>query len=711
MQLQESARRRWLRHEGEMADRIRSHDWGATLLGPMDGWPQSLRTAINLMLPSQAQMVVFWGPELVTFYNDAYAPTIGTKHPFNLGRPAREGWAELWDDLGPLLHSVWQTGETVAARDRPFQINRQGFLEQVYFDISYSAIRGESGEVEGVLCIVSETTQRVLAAQALAESEARLRTESERLELALNAGAVLGAWVWDIVHDRFTGDERFARTFAMDPVPLQQGLPLEQVKQSIHPADMALVNARIAAAMAQGGAYSAEYRVPREDGSWRWIEANGRVELDAQGRPARFPGVLIDIDRRREAEETLRALNAQLEQRVKERTRDLEEAQARLHQSQKMEALGQLTGGIAHDFNNLLQGITGSIEVIRRRYANGQPAEIERFADSALQSARRAAALVHRLLAFARRQSLDTKVVNVNTLVQSMDDLLRRTLGENVALQVTPDPNAWNALCDENQLEAAILNLAINARDAMPEGGRLRIATGNATLGELQLPGQETMQPGDYACITVSDSGAGMDPQVLARAFEPFFTTKPVGQGTGLGLSMIYGFARQSGGGVRLESAPGHGTVATLYLPRHAPVVEPQAPEPGEVPRGGGEVVLVVEDQPSVRMLVIEVLHELGYRTIESANGDAALRFLQADGRIDLLVTDVGLPGMNGRQLAEMARAKRPGLPVLLMTGYAAAAAERTDFLPEGTELITKPFAMSALARKVQAMMEAARGA
>ncbi|MGV3569132.1 MAG: PAS domain-containing protein [Ramlibacter sp.] len=817
---------------GEMAARIAGLDAAATPFGPADRWPPALRFVLELMLPAQAQMVVFWGPDLITFYNDAYVPSMGGKHPAALGQPVRAVWPELWDEVGPLLHSVLATGETVAARDRMFRINRQGFPEQSWFDISYSPIRAPDGSVDGILAIVSETTDRVLAARALATSEARVREASERIELALNAGAVIGTWVWNIPDDRFTGDERFARTFALDPAGLRNGLRLHEVKQSIHPDDIERVNGLIAAAMQAGGPYRAEYRVLRDDGGWRWIEANGRVERDAQGNAVRFPGVLIDIDRRRATEATLRrsearfralaeampnhvwtagpdgrldwlnqrtldyagmdadtlrgdgwaaivhpddlarvgalwaraiatgepyeaefrirrhdgawrwhlvraagtdgeadvpgqrwigtntdihdqktaqdalaGVNALLEQRVEERTRDLRETEARLHQSQKMEALGQLTGGIAHDFNNLLQGITGAMEVLRRRVRLGQVAEADRYAEAAIQSAHRAAALVQRLLAFARRQALDPQAVDTNALVRSMEDLLRRTLGENVQLQIRPDVHAWPARCDPNQLESAILNLAINARDAMPHGGRLQIASGNASLQAQQLQDQETLPAGDYATLTVSDTGAGMDARVLARVFEPFFTTKPVGQGTGLGLPMIYGFARQSGGGVRLESAPGLGTTVTLYLPRHAQPAPALVEEAIQVERGGGEVVLVVEDEPSVRLLVIDALHELGYRTIEAAHGDAALRFLDGDGRIDLLVSDVGLPGINGRQLAEQARGRRPGLPVLLMTGYAADAADRSDFLPQGVHLLTKPFAMAALGQKVKGLM------
>jgi PAS domain S-box-containing protein len=300
----------WLPQEGEMAQRIGRHRWAATDLGPIDTWPPSLRTVINLMLASQAQIVLFWGRELLAFYNDAYAPTIGRKHPHVLGRPASEGWAELWDDLGPLLHSVLETGQTVAATDRPFRIDRQGFMETVHFDISYSLVRDEHGRPGGVLCIVSETTQRVLAAQKLADSEARLREASERIALALNTGTVLGTWVWDVKADSFTADERFARCFGLDPDGLQKGLPLQDVKQSIHPEDVDRVNRLVAAAIEKGGPYCAEYRVPGSDGGWRWIEANGHVELDDAGRPHRFPGVLVDIDRRRAAELTMRRSEA-----------------------------------------------------------------------------------------------------------------------------------------------------------------------------------------------------------------------------------------------------------------------------------------------------------------------------------------------------------------------------------------------------------------
>lgn len=293
-----------------MAQRIRNHPWHATALGPVEGWPPRLRTAVDMLLPARAQIVLFWGPDLIALYNDAYAAALGNKHPHALGSTASEIWPELWEDLHPLLQGVLDTGRPLAATDRPFGFDRYGYLETAYFDLSYSPVHDEQRRTLGVLCIVTETTQRVLAARKLLESEARLREASERIALALNTGTVLGTWVWDVRADCFTADERFARTFGFDPVGLQKGMRLQDVKQSIHPDDIERVNGLVAEAMRKGGRYSAEYRVARSDGGWRWIEANGHVEHDDAGEPTRFPGVLIDIDRRRAAELTMRRSEA-----------------------------------------------------------------------------------------------------------------------------------------------------------------------------------------------------------------------------------------------------------------------------------------------------------------------------------------------------------------------------------------------------------------
>jgi CheY-like chemotaxis protein len=374
-----------------------------------------------------------------------------------------------------------------------------------------------------------------------------------------------------------------------------------------------------------------------------------------------------------------------------------------------MDAVGQLTGGIAHDFNNLLQGITGSLELLKLRIGARRYDDVERFVSGAINSANRAAALTHRLLAFSRRQPLDPKAVKVNPLVASMEDLLRRTLGERIQIELVLAGGLWPTLCDPNQLENAILNLCINARDAMPDGGTLTIETGNAHLDDAYAAGVRGLVPGQYACICVTDTGVGMSRDVMERAFEPFFTTKPLGQGTGLGLSMIYGFAQQSEGHVQIYSETGQGTTIRLYLPRFRGVLqgEDAAPRLSEAHLSlDRETVLVVEDEAVVRALIVDVLHELGYRALEAEDGPSGLAMLQSRVKIDLLVTDIGLPGLNGRQLADAGRLLRPELKVLFMTGYAENAAFASGFLEHGMEMITKPFAMERLGSRLREIVE-----
>ena len=386
-----------------------------------------------------------------------------------------------------------------------------------------------------------------------------------------------------------------------------------------------------------------------------------------------------------------------------QRQAQLAKVEESLRQSQKMEAIGQLTGGIAHDFNNLLTGIIGAMSLLKRRFAAGRFDDTERYMDAAIASANRAAALTHRLLAFARRQPLDPKPIDPNRFIRSIEDLLRRTLNEGVQLGLDLDPHLWPTRTDAHQLENAVLNLAINARDAMPSGGRLTISTRNLDAETPVASGEETIPPGRYVTIRVSDTGTGIAPEVLGKVFEPFFTTKPLGQGTGLGLSMIYGFVRQSGGHVGIASSPGKGTDVTLYLPPHFHPIPTETPvaDPG-VTAGDGEAVLLVEDDPSVRLLMGEVLRDLGYACIEAIDGQAATPILRSNARLDLMITDIGLPGMNGRQLADLARRHRPDLRVLFVTGYAEHATGDDRFLEPGMAMITKPFTLDALAAKIR---------
>jgi CheY-like chemotaxis protein/two-component sensor histidine kinase len=366
-----------------------------------------------------------------------------------------------------------------------------------------------------------------------------------------------------------------------------------------------------------------------------------------------------------------------------------------------MEAVGQLTGGIAHDFNNLLTGIIGSLEIMKRRIGNQQLQGLERYMEAASVSAHRAATLTQRLLAFARRQTLDPQPIDLNDLVTSLEDLVRRTLGEHIEIITQLHPNLWHALSDTNQLENALLNLVINARDAMPEGGTLVLKTGHF-FNEAAHPLGD-LNPGHYVTLTVRDSGTGMSPEVVAKAFDPFFTTKPIGQGTGLGLSMIYGFVKQSGGHVTLQSEVGQGTTITLYFPRalQADVIDEGEIESVVIP-GNGESILVVGDDSAVRLLVVEVLDELGYSAQDTHHAHEALAILESNTPVDLLITDVGLPGMSGTQLAERARASRPTLKILFMTGYAGETVQPKGNLAEGTAIIGKPFLIDELANRVR---------
>ncbi|CAI8986789.1 two-component system, cell cycle sensor histidine kinase and response regulator CckA [Pseudomonas sp. IT-P4] len=398
-----------------------------------------------------------------------------------------------------------------------------------------------------------------------------------------------------------------------------------------------------------------------------------------------------------------------LEQQVEERTAQLRHNEEALRQSQKMEAVGQLTGGIAHDFNNMLTGIIGSLELLRRRLARGRTEDLDSLIDLGVTSANRAAGLTHRLLAFSRRQSLDSKPVEMNSLVISMDELLQRSINETIRLDMQLDEQLWVAEADPNQLESALLNLVINARDAMPNGGRLLVSTANQHFDEDFTQGQNSLDAGDYVVLSVTDTGCGMPQSTINRAFDPFFTTKPIGQGTGLGLSMIYGFSKQSGGHVAIHSVVGEGTTVSLFLPRFSgdlPLERPLDVEHSPLAKHG-ETVLIVEDDPAVRVLVSTVLSDLGYAYVEACDGDSAVPILDSAQRIDLLISDVGLPGMNGRQLAEIGRQLRPDLRVLFITGYAEHAAVRGGFLDPGMQMITKPFTFDLLTAKVREMISA----
>ncbi|MBK1658413.1 PAS domain-containing hybrid sensor histidine kinase/response regulator [Paracraurococcus ruber] len=942
--------------EGEIAGRLRRHDWAATPLGPIQGWPQSLRSAVGLMLAALQPAHVAWGPALTCLYNDGLIPILGAKHPDGLGRPFAVLFAEIWEEFRPLVAAT-MAGQAQHFVDRPVPLASRPDRPMSWFTFSWTPLRDETGAVAGFFCAATETTEKVLAERALQarrESDLReSRTEAgrqRRLYEAILSNTPDLAYVFDLdhrfiyanegllrmwgrrweeaigrtclelgypdwhaeMHDReidqvvatrqpvrgevpFTGtfgrriydyilvpvlgadgeveavagttrdvtgwqetvaalrdgeqrlrlvvetardyaifttdaedrieawwqgaeaafgwsaEEVVGRSSAMTYTPEDRAVGVpgreveaasvagrapnirwhqrkdgtrvfiegvrtalrgpdgrlrgflkigqdvterrrveEQLRESearfrhmadsapaliwmtdaggevvfanmhfdhvfgcpaaemlgrgwlrlLLPEDRGAFEAAFAAAFRARRSFRAEMRVHDRVGEARWLRCEGVPRLDDAGGFLGYTFCGVDITEARLAAE-------ELEQRVSERTAELVAVAETLRQVQKMEAVGQLTGGIAHDFNNMLQGVAGAVELARRRIAEGRTEQVPRYLEAAHQAADRAAGLTRRLLAFARRQHLDPRPVGPDGLIAGMADLIRRTVGPGIRLVLDLREDAGCVLCDANELESALLNLCINARDAMAEGGRLAIGTQRLPLSEAEVAGQDGMLPGEYIVISVADTGTGMPPEVLDRVFEPFFTTKLLGQGTGLGLSQVYGFARQTGGRVGIESRPGEGTTVRLFLPNRPPA---EAPAPPPAPAaalperaGAGEVVLLVDDEAAARGPAAERLRELGYRVLEASDGPTALRILGDGAAIDLLVTDVGLPGgMNGRQLSEAVQERRPDLPVLFITGYAGTA------LPPGHEVIAKPFALEALAGRVRSLLAAA---
>jgi PAS domain S-box-containing protein len=655
---------------------------GGSPLGSVDGWSPALVSTVRMMLSSRAEIVLFWGPELCALYNEAYSPTIGDKHPHVLGRPAREGWAELWDDLHPLLLQVIEHGETVHAKDRPFYIEREGAPdgsrkgEQAWFDISYSPVFEADGSIGGVLCIVSETTRRVLAEQEIRADRARL---------------------WTLARDPFLVADTNGVWLAASPAWTEiLGWSEEELVGSTsewmeHPEDIARTRQEIATLADGRATLRFENRFRTKDGDYRHFSWTAVPDGDLLYCVAR------DVT----------------EQRA--HARALAETEAALRQAQKMETLGQLTGGVAHDFNNLLQIVTGNLELVQRGLdpADGHDqARLRRAADNAMHGAQRAATLTQRLLAFSRRQPLAPERIDPNRLVSGMSEMLNRTLGETIEIETIQSARAWPIEIDVNQMENALLNLAVNARDAMPGGGKLTLEVANTHIDAHYAAQEAEVTPGQYILISVSDTGEGMDADTLSHAIEPFFTTKEVGRGTGLGLSMVYGFVKQSGGHIRVYSEPGHGTTVKIYLPRfHGPLPDNDT---GTVHHAcppdcqGNETILVCEDDEKVRAYAVDVLRELGYRVIEAGHGPGALAALDAaEGPIDLLFTDVVLPGgMTGADVAREARARQPGLKVLFATGYARNAIIHHGRLDPGVELLTKPFTFADLSIKIRAILD-----
>ena len=668
-----------------MATLMRAFDWTTTSLGRPEDWPSGLRTAVRLLLNSHHPMHIFWGAEAIFFYNDGFMPSAGPeRHPSALGHPASESWGEIWPVIGSEVAKVRNGGGHTWYEDQHVPILREGRTEDAYWTYGFSPIDDETApnSIGGVISILTETTKR----KALENS---LRGLNQSLQEQVEAQTAERNRLWNNTQDIqvvINGEGRFQ---AVNPAFndilgwSQEEVIGRTVFEFIVPddktdTDKALAHARDTALPIF------ENRYRHKDGGFRWISWVAAPE-----------GSLIYASGRHITAE-------------KEQAEALRHAEEALRQSQKMEAVGQLTGGLAHDFNNLLAGISGSLEMMQTRISQGRLKDIEKYMVAGQGASKRAAALTHRLLAFSRRQTLTPKATDVNALTAGMLDLVQRTVGPSVEVQHVGVSGLWLALVDPSQLENALLNLCINARDAMPEGGKITIETGNRWI-DRQASKTQDIPEGQYLSLCVSDTGTGMTPDVIAKAFDPFFTTKPIGEGTGLGLSMIYGFARQSGGQVRIYSEVGDGTMVCVYLPRHRGEAELDISlvDAIRVPFAkAGETVLVVDDEPTVRMLVTDILEDLGYTAIEAADSAGGLRVLQSDVQIDLLVTDVGLPGgMNGRQMADAARVSRPDLKVMFITGFAENALLNNGQLEPGMSVLTKPFAVDTLAARIRELI------
>ncbi len=815
---------------GEMSALMRRFDWSSSPLGLPQNWPQSLKTAVGIVLSSKFPMFVAWGPELRFIYNGGYAEILGEKHPAALGRAFEDIWAELWDDVKSLVESA-TAGASTFSENMPFTITRKGYPEQTWFTFSYSPLRDESGAVAGMLCVCTETTGKVLAERQRLDEAARLRQlfdrapgfvvvlrgpdhvfemmnasylqlvghrdligkpvrealpevegqgffelldevyqsgqpftgRSMKIQLQRERGAPAEERLLDFVFQPITdangqstaifaegydvterhlaelaareSEERFRRIADSAPVPMwvtrlnrkrsfvniayaeflgvsyQQALDYDW-RDRIHAEDFERLIQESLAGEATLKPFVLEARYLRHDGAWRWLRSESQPRWGPNGEHIGFIGVAHDITESREAEAKLRAINESLEKRVEERTADLSAALDRLQaevadrlraeealrQAQKMEAVGQLTGGIAHDFNNLLTPIMGGLEIIASRMTDER---LKRISATALESARRGAKLTGQLLAFSRIQRIAMAPVAVNQVIANMQDLLRHTIGPEVNIVTELDPSVTHGVCDANQLENAILNLAINARDAMPQGGTLTISTSST-----EVRAEPELEDGGYVCVSVSDTGQGMTPDVLARATEPFFSTKPLGKGTGLGLAQVYGVARQSGGTVRFESEIGRGTTVRLLLRAVSgqPVGDCRETQLAQSAVADASMnkasIVVIDDDTDVRAFLSDSLQALGYTVVEADCGEEGLHRI-AEQQPDLVLLDYAMPGMNGAEVARAARKDRPDLPILFVTGYAESEQLEAALGP-AVPVLRKPFTIAELTAAVR---------
>ncbi|WP_249582331.1 hybrid sensor histidine kinase/response regulator [Pseudomonas viridiflava] len=684
-------------------------------LGHPSQWSVCLKNLIATALPVHAQIVLFWGPQFIALYNDAYAPSIGDKHPGALGRPAIENWGELWDDLEPLLQGVRDTGKTFSAKDRPFYIKRFGAGETVYFNVSYSAVREADSSIGGVLCIVTETTERVQFERRqafLIELGRTLPSTSDpcaierhvlsrlRDELAVQHIALIG----------IDDDGSHLKTLPADPNDSSSEIRhLPEWTDSMSAdlrADRAVLHEIAASPIIPANTRMARYTVSEPPCTiYVPVVLHGKLEavltiqpsitstfgdheLDLALEAAKQAWLWINQAR---AERALRDLNESLEQRVVTMLAQREKALAQLHESRKMEMVGQLSGGVAHDFNNLLTPIMASLELVRRRVEDPRATKL---LDSAMLAADRARTLVGRLLTFARRQTLVPEAIRLEGLVAELKDLIERSLGPMIVVEVDIPDSLPAVFVDPHQLELAILNLTVNARDALEDGGRVRISARADSL---------KTRTGNHVRLTVSDNGCGMSEDTLKHCVEPFYSTKGVGKGTGLGLSMVQGLALQSGGEFDIRSQPGQGTEVTLWLPvASIPVMQAESRALETPPLKGSVHVLLVDDEDLVRDSTAHLLQDLGYQVTEAPSAAVALDLFDAGLRPDVLVTDYVMADITGVQLARQIRQRINDLPILIITGYTNAKPVPTDDF----EVLAKPFRRQDIASRLANLVQ-----
>ena len=641
-------------------------------------------------------MALLRGPEhRFELANPSYLRLVGNRDV--IGRTVADVLPEAAEQgFVAILDRVYRSGKPYTAYGATFklQLDEAGGFEERHLDFVYQPLRDADGAVTGIFVEGADVTERTLAERARKESEALYRGLFDAIDE--------GFCIIEFIDGPHGPDSDYVHVQANAAYERHAGIPQVAGKRLRE-----IVGEEADRWVAR---YGAVLRTGQPIRFQEELVASGRhLDLAAfriEPPERRQVAVLFhDITARRNAEIALAELNAALEHQVEKRTADLTAVEDALRQAQKMEAVGQLTGGLAHDFNNILAGISGCLEVMSTRLAQGRVGELDRFITGAMGAVKRAANLTQRLLAFSRSQTLDPRPVNVNALANGMLDLIVRSVGPEIEVRMIGAAGLWTTCVDASQLENALLNLCINARDAMPHGGKLTIETSNLWMDHHTAMVHD-LEPGQYVSLCVSDTGAGMTPEVKARAFDPFFTTKPIGQGTGLGLSMVYGFAGQSGGAARIYSEPGGGAMICIYLPRHSGEAADLPDFEGvvEAPRAtGADSILVVDDEPLLRALAVERLEELGYCVIEAEDGPSAMRVLNSERPLRLLITDVGLPGgMNGRQLADAARMKRPDLRVLFITGYAENAILNHGHLEPGMHVMTKPFQIDTFAHRVK---------